>query len=950
MRLLVMLADADAEGEAAARWAAAQGWTVTTVLEHEAIPELEATDAVWLHGDAAPAFGTETAKRLRSWIGQGGGVVLTLLATTAASSLGAPGPAPLREGPAPWSDDRDPLWTEAFRDWPGYPHIRGLQGWGPHPLFHRVLRGTYTWCATEGEVVSSAVFRKPDWPDGSARVIAVERSYVHLGADVAVAWEYEVGRGRILCIGAHLRFTAPDLRFAMHRDTIVRNALEDAATPSPRRTHWPEARRRHAPVTVLPRPRALPAIADVPLLQPSIHISDPDRSSFTLAGSRALVVGTEVDGVSEVWLHPLCVLSTIEARLGNVRLICTELVATPGDVSRVLVGADGSLLRERLAVHPSRSEVHYHLLRQGGPPGESEPIDLTFRLPLRLEWPLPVDALVPMRVEVVQGDGRHAIVVTGRDGQHLSAVFIEGADVPVIVTEEDEGALVQLCSTDPHGIRLSITASTTGRSGLPPHGTLAGAMREQHHRLTDLKQRTAAVVTGDAVVDAAWPWAIARLGNFMADAAEGRGLMAGYAASRPGWGRSRPGYAWFFGRDSCWSVDALLAVGMHNEARSAIALLVDTADLTGQIAHEITTSGVVHYDAADATPLLLRAVAAYAEWTADVEQIRAWWPAVRRAVEFCVASDRDGDGLPENTGVGHGWIESGPLGGGAVTSYTASIWIDALRRLRPVADFVGDGTLAIRLAQLHDRALAGLEALRDPESGRLALHRADDGHLVTDLTALAAVPIALGVDTSPSADDILHALGAPRFSAPWGLRMLPTDDPRYDPTSYHGGAVWPLFTGWAALADARRGAVERAFARVRATALLATQRCKGAFDEVLHGDTGAGAGVCPDQAWSAAMLLTPIMTGLLGIAPNALHGECQMRPRLPRAIGQLAVHGMRVGSASLSIVCRQSSENDLGVRLEAAPDNMGDITVSLPNDRVRLRPGAHALVTLSEGD
>ena len=952
MRLLVVRMEGDGESEAATRWAATQGWSARVSDERDPLPGLDSTDVVWIHGDRPPQLPGETAGSLQAWIERGGGLVLSLLAATAAPALGAPGPQPVAEGPLRWSHAGDPLWSEAFRSWPDYPHIRGLQGWGEHPLFRDLCRGTYTWRATEGECVTGAVFRKPDWPDGAARVIAVERAYVHLAADVAVAWEYDVGRGRVLCLGAHLRFAAPDESLHHQRDTIIRNALADAgANPADRfastRSYWPLARRQHAPVSVLPRPRTLPALTGAPALFPSVRVSEPDASPFTLAGTRALVTGTEAGGVTEMWLHPLCVLGDLVPRADDGPLTCRDVSITAGDIRRVLTSVAGTMVTERLVVSAERSEVHYQLATSEASPDEAPVLELTFRLPLRLEWPYPVDALVPFRVELSGGLGRQVIAVTGRDGRHLSAVFVDGAGPAEIVADNDDGPVVRMSSTDPRGIRMMVTSSTAGPEALPTGGTIDDALREQHHRLAHLKQRTASVATGDPVVDTAWPWAVARLASFIGNCPYGRGVMAGYAASRPGWGRARPGYAWFFGRDTCWSVDAMLSIGMHDDARTAISLFVDTMDVTGKSAHEITTSGVVHYDAADATPLLLRAVASYAAWTGDRAQIQEWWPAMRRAVDFCVTCDRDGDGLPENSGVGHGWVESGPLGGGAVTSYVAAIWIDALRKLRPVAHAIGDEELARRLAALSDHAMRGFESLRDPASGRVGLHRTVDGRLATDLTALSAVPIALGVDTSPSADEILEVLASPPFSAPWGLRMLPTDDPRYDPVAYHAGTVWPLFTGWAALADARRGAADRCFTRIRSTAVLMAHRCKGAFDEVLHGDTGEAAGVCPDQAWSAAMVIAPVMTGLLGVAPDAIRAECRFHPRLPRALTRLAASGIRVGDVMLSVVCQRASSGE-AIELEvlSSPESTGAITILAGNDRRPVDPGTRIRMSL----
>jgi glycogen debranching enzyme len=954
MRLLVVHDAGDAESDAARRWAMQQDWDVASATPRDESANLETTDAVWIHGDAIPDLSADLAARLQEWTQEGGGVVLSLCAVACVRALGAGGPMPEVAEPAPWSDEDDPLWTPAFRDWPGYPHIRGLQGWGPHPIFAGLPHGAYTWAAIEGERVAGAVFRKPDWPDDDARVIAVERAYVHLGADVGVAWEYDVGQGRILCIGSHLRLTAPDQRFALHRDVILRNALADAAAlkvgkhRGASRPHWPQARRRHASVGVLPRVRERASFSTEATMQPFVQIGAPDASAVTLAGARALVVGTESGGISEIWLHPMCVLSNWALEVDGEPAICRSATVTPGDVRREITTRVFTTLHEWIVVHPQLPEVHYQLERAAASEADS-PLALQFRLPLRLEWPFPPDALVPLRVEVASAGEDHVVVVTGRDGEHLSALFVSGSDRPEILSEDDEGTLVRLRSSAVEGIRFTLTATTTARRGLPVPTRFADAFHAQQDRLTNLQQRTASLTTGDGLVDGAWTWAIARLGNFMAEGADGRGLMAGYAASRAGWGRSRPGYAWFFGRDSCWSVDAMLAAGMHDEARDAITLLVSTADITGKIAHEITTSGVVHYDAADSTPLLLRAVAAWAEWTGDLPQVRAWWPAVACALDLCVACDRDGDGLPENTGVGHGWVESGALGGGAVTSYTGAIWIDALRRLAPVAAAVGDGEMARRLAELERVARMGLEALRDPATGRLALHRRADGRLATDLTALAAVPIALGVDTSPSAQEILTALGSARFTTAWGLRMLPDDDPRYDPAGYHTGSVWPLFSGWAALADARCGAVDRAFDRMRGIAALTTRGCKGAFDEVLHGDTGAGAGVCPDQAWSAAMLIAPVLTGLCGVVAKAFAGECTLAPQLPRSLDSLAIGRLRVGGASLSIVCRRADGGD-AVDVHVANTAGGaEVTVQLAQHRARLGAGDEMQVTLPGG-
>ncbi|MEO6443944.1 MAG: amylo-alpha-1,6-glucosidase [Gemmatimonadaceae bacterium] len=403
--------------------------------------------------------------------------------------------------------------------------------------------------------------------------------------------------------------------------------------------------------------------------------------------------------------------------------------------------------------------------------------------------------------------------------------------------------------------------------------------------------------------------------------------MAGFASSRPGWGDARPGYAWFFGRDACWCGDALLAAGLFTEARLTLEFLAHTADVTGKVAHEVTASGVAHYDAADATPLFLRYACAYAEWTGDVHTIRSLWPQIRAAVAFVRANGADRNGLPDNRGVGHGWIESGPLGGGSITSYTASIWIDALRRLQPLAARMGDEPLRRQLARLEGRARRAFEgSLRDPITGLLYLQLGTDGTPVRELTALAAVPIALGVDGHVSAQHILARLGSDEFSTPWGVRLISRQDARYRPRGYHFGAVWPLFTGWTALAAYARRDGALGWRLLLANARCAQLRSRGAFDEVLDGDTGAAAGVCADQAWSAAMLISPFIQGVVGMQPSALAATCTIDPQWPAHWAGASLHGLRVGKSRFSLAMESHRGRSAGggmhryaVRLDDGP-------------------------------
>ena len=929
-RVLFVSAGQGAREEAAAlAWVRTQrDYAVTQATAAAvALTAIAGADVVWLHAaEETPNLDPAALRALRAHLEGGGGVLLTLLATPLVVPLGLERLPPTDCGVRVWRDDVDPLWPAAFRDWPDYPHVRGLQAWGAHPLFEGFVRGAFTWRASEGERVPGATYVLPQWPV-RGRVVAVERAYVQLEARRAAAWEYALGGGRLLCVGAHLHFAAADASLAAHRDRVVRNAIALVARTRPGASvWWPNPMVAPPPLDHADFPAVAlgGGVADVASdlsLTSLARVDDP----FTLAGRRALVVGGERSGVREVWIHPLCAAADVDVRIDGEEPNVRSVEISPGQVVRHLY-TRARAVEERVFV-PSDDAAAILEYRHSGATGSAASgpapkIEVRLRLPLRLQWPVPADTLRPLRLARREGEHAVSVAAVGRDEHFIALVNVEGV-VSVRAVDDEAAPLVAIAASLDERLRVTVAASALGRAALGRtlrvvgQAEVPGLAARSAAAAASLRRDHVALRSASATLDAALEWAKVRLRSFVATApGVGTGVMAGYSASKSGWGESRPGYAWFFGRDACWTGFALLGAGMFGDAKLALDFLARTQDLTGKIAHEVTTSGAAHYDAADATPLFLRLAAAYVDWTGDVAGARALWPAVRRALRSVRSTDRDGDGLPENTHVGHGWIESGPLGGGSLTSYVAAVWINALDALHPVARAVGDHETAdacARQAAVARRAFR--ERLYDAPLGRHALHRMPDGTLVSDVTALAAVPIALGLVDAPTAGAVLDVLAGEEFSAPWGVRMLSAGDSRYDPSGYHSGVVWPLYTGWVALAEyaAHRG--EGAYRHLVANALLCYDRAKGAFDEALRGDEPTPAGVCPDQAWSAAMVVSPLVTGMLGVRPDAVHKRVHITPHWPGEWEDAQVHQLRVGDAVLELAMTRGCLVD-GVRRE----------------------------------
>ena len=180
------------------------------------------------------------------------------------------------------------------------------------------------------------------------------------------------------------------------------------------------------------------------------------------------------------------------------------------------------------------------------------------------------------------------------------------------------------------------------------------------------------------------------------------------------------------------------------------------------------------------------------------------------------------------------------------------------------------------------------------------------------------MPVLLGSVDPGMAAKFLDQLAGEGFTAPWGVRMVAATDPAFRAAGYHSGSVWPLYTGWASLAEYRAGRPEAGFRHLAANLALPFARQKGAFDEVLDGLTGEGAGVCPDQAWSAAMAALPLVEGLLGVQPDAVHGRLTVAPALPEAWDWLEARGLRCGDSVVDLrVRRRAAWLEIGLRRTA---------------------------------
>ncbi len=411
----------------------------------------------------------------------------------------------------------------------------------------------------------------------------------------------------------------------------------------------------------------------------------------------------------------------------------------------------------------------------------------------------------------------------------------------------------------------------------------------------------------------------------------GTGLIAGYRTSGTS---QRPGFSWYFGRDSMWTSLALNAEGDFATTRTALEFLGKFQREDGKIPHEIAqTASLVDwfknypypYVSADATPLYIVAVNDFVTASGDVGFAREKWESVWKAYQF-LHSTYDAQGVPQNFGIGHGWVEGGPLLPVKGEIYQAGVAAAALKALANLARLVGKDEINRDLSQESFRLEQLLnQAFWIPEKKRYAFALDQAGKPIDEPTVLATVPMWFHLLREDQADPMIAELAAPEHETDWGMRILSGGSVRYSGGGYHYGAVWPLFTGWASVGEYQYHRALPAYLNLRANALLGLDGSLGHVTEVLSGDYYQPLSTSsPHQIWSAAMVVSPLLRGLFGLSVDANAHLLTFAPHVPADWSSFAIKNVHVGTCILDLHYQRTED---GLSLDAERSGSGDCTL-----------------------
>ena len=215
-----------------------------------------------------------------------------------------------------------------------------------------------------------------------------------------------------------------------------------------------------------------------------------------------------------------------------------------------------------------------------------------------------------------------------------------------------------------------------------------------------MKNELTAIRTPDAQLNDDFVWAEMSIEQLKAKAQPSGeiGLVAGYYSSGDS---ARPGFGWYFGRDTLYTLYAVNGFGNFTLTREALEFLMKRQRDDGKIMHEYPQTAAnfdwkefsYAYAAADSTPLFLTTMLDYVRSSGDVAFLLQHREIVDKAWHFETTHDSDGDGIYDNS-QGTGWVESWPSGMPHQEVYLALLDQQASAAMSKLAGLLGDKATA----------------------------------------------------------------------------------------------------------------------------------------------------------------------------------------------------------------------------------------------------------------
>ena len=435
-----------------------------------------------------------------------------------------------------------------------------------------------------------------------------------------------------------------------------------------------------------------------------------------------------------------------------------------------------------------------------------------------------------------------------------------------------------------------------------------------------------------------------------------------------GFGAGLQDYPWWFGVDSEYSIQGLIATGNKELVYATLELIHSLSQKingNGRIIHEVSTNGAVYNPGnINETAQWVSTIWEVYRWTGDRELLEKYFPSIEQGLDWLLReNDTDGNLLPD----GYGMMEIHGLKSEMidVAAYSQKAFADAaqmaeilgktelsksyrqtalvlaekintdfwVEEFGSYADFIGTVEDAMPLL---DAAIIRADTLKKPWAvAELKATKAKLSTLPKDQKQgfvlyhnwVVNTPMETGIATPEKAKIALAT--AKKYTNPFGTFVTGIDRDELaenEDGSFAGsksfsytGAVMTLPTGVSAIGENRYGNPDGALDYLK--------RMTRSFGFALPGSMYE---VSPDygmftQAWNMYSFGVPIVMQFFGIQPDAGNKTIHIRPQMPLTWEKASIQNVVVGDNVISF----SYVDKSGVRILEVEQTQANWAISL---------------------
>ena len=379
-------------------------------------------------------------------------------------------------------------------------------------------------------------------------------------------------------------------------------------------------------------------------------------------------------------------------------------------------------------------------------------------------------------------------------------------------------------------------------------------------------------------------------------------LKAEYDGLGPGICAGLPRFPNYWARDTGWSLRGYLAIGDYRFVIAVIEnFLLHQARKTSKLAMKgelpmiISGKSFLHdstFGSADSTFLFPWAIREYVLATGDRHYLQNRWKQIVDLVNWGFLKDVDRDGLVENgfTGVAEKlpiqdstWMDH--IDRRKSANDVQALFCESLKIGSELARIVGDNYNQERWSRCADQLTVNVEReYWNNKDGFYFDTIRRDGTKDSSIRPNALVMLLTdSIGDRIKAHSVLSRIEKNDLTTPWGVRTLSNLDPKYHPSLYHDGAVWPLVTGWAAISEIKMNRLEPALYYIESMAQRILSE-NGMYAETYRGDRPEPFNSCILQAWSVGMYVYAMQEMMLGMRLNMLENRIQFEPHIPESL------------------------------------------------------------------